>query len=849
MILLAAFSAVLARYTGQNDIIVGTPIANRNRREIENLIGFFANTLPLRAKLDGRMTYRQLLSHIKRVCLDAYSHQDLPFEKLVKDLNPGRELSRNPLFQVTFGLHPAPLSGIRLPAVVSSVVDWGQSEGVAKFDLSIMVTDSGRDLAVRLVYKTDLFEAPFINRLLGHWKTVLEAMVEGPERRMWEAPPLSRAEQGRLLAWNDTGVNYSERRWIHQLFAEQAELRPDSVAIVYEDRQVSYGELDHRANQLARHLRKLGVGPEMRVGICVERSVEMVVGLLGVLKAGGAYVPLDPEYPAERLAYMLAEAEPVALLTKEALINKIPEQTFEVVYLDTGWEEVAGNCWEAVDSGVQGENLAYVIYTSGSTGRPKGAMNTHQGIRNRLLWMQQEYGLEAGEDRVLQKTPFSFDVSVWEFFWPLMMGGCLVVARPGGHREGGYLAELMEQEQISTVHFVPSMLEVFLQEKGLERLRDLRRVICSGEALWAELRNQYYEQLKAGLHNLYGPTEAAVDVTYWRCEQQSSCSTVPIGRPIANTQLYVVDEWGQLAPVGVAGELYIGGAGVGRGYLKQPGLTAERFVPDPFGSGTGGRLYRTGDRVRWLEDGNLEFLGRLDQQVKIRGRRVELGEIEAVLGEQQGVRQSAVVVREEEGGRKRLVAYVVAEAEVELSGRQLREQLLARLPEHMAPTAYVFMPALPLTANGKLDRKALPAGEDGLERRNYVGPGTEGEEILCRIWGEVLRVERVGIQDNFFELGGDSILSVQIVARANQAGLRLTVRDMFQHQTIAALAEVAGRKPESLTHQLMENISETAALNTSLLSPDDFPLDHLSQEEFNSIINEVGVINSEIPVH
>ncbi|MDQ3917141.1 MAG: amino acid adenylation domain-containing protein, partial [Acidobacteriota bacterium] len=548
------------------------------------------------------------------------------------------------------------------------------------------------------------------------------------------------------------------------------------------------------------HLRSLGVGAESLVGLLMERSAEMVVSLLGVLKAGGAYVPLDPSYPAERLRFMLEDARVSVLLTQERLVGLTEGGGVAggpVVAVDTERALTEGGAAANVESGVTPDNLAYVIYTSGSTGRPKGAMNTHRAICNRLVWMQEEYRL-TGRDSVLQKTPFSFDVSVWEFFWPLMTGARLVVAKPGGHQDSVYLIEVIKQNEITTLHFVPSMLQVFLEEPTARGCDSLVRVICSGEALPYELQERFFERLGAELHNLYGPTEAAVDVTYWACERGGARQVVPIGRPIANIRIYLLDGRMNLVPEGVGGELYIGGVGLARGYLNRPELTAEKFVPDPFSKEPGARLYRTGDLARHLPDGSIKYLGRIDHQVKIRGLRIELGEIEAALGQHPDLQETVVVtVREDAPGDKRLVAYASPAGASAPGVRELRAYLKERLPEYMIPSAFVMLEKLPLSPNGKVDRRALPAPEQtraGLEGA-FVAPRTPAEEILAAIWQEVLGVERVGIHDNFFELGGDSILSLQVTARANQAGLRLVPAQMFQHQTVAGLAAVAGTSP------------------------------------------------------
>ncbi|HEX6292329.1 MAG TPA: amino acid adenylation domain-containing protein [Herpetosiphonaceae bacterium] len=814
MTLLTAFQIVLARYSRQDDVVVGTPISGRNRAEIEPLIGFFVNTLVLRADLRGNPSLREALGRVRAMVLAAYAHQDLPFEILVDELQPERDLSRNPLFQALFVLQNMPLPTLELPGVTLESIP--VDSGTAKFDLSLAIREGPQTLIGLLEYATDLFDAATIDRLIGHFQGLLHAIVADGDQPIMRLPLLAEAErQQMLVAWNATAVDYPPDVCLHHLVEAQARRTPDAIAVMFEDAALTYAALNARANQLAHHLQALGVGGcsqgETLVGICVERSLDLVVGLLAILKAGGAYVPLDPDYPAERLRFMLEDTDAPVLVIQQHLAERLPASGVRLVCIDADGPTIAAQPSTASQPLVTADNLAYVIYTSGSTGQPKGAMNTHRAIVNRLLWMQDTYGLTAA-DRVLQKTPFSFDVSVWEFFWPLLTGARLVVAKPGGHQDPTYLVELIARERITTLHFVPSMLQAFLDTADLRGCRSLRRVICSGEALPLAVQQRCFARLDAELHNLYGPTEAAVDVTFWPCQRESALHTVPIGRPVANTQIYLLDRYGQPVPIGVPGELHIGGVQLARGYLGRPDLTAERFVPDPFsqtGYPQGGaRLYKTGDLARFLPDGAIEYLGRLDHQVKVRGFRIELGEIEAALLQHPAVREAIVVARED-SGHTRLVAYVVEQRTVRPPGAQrtkeqaenqepetpnskLRTYLKERLPDYMVPSAFVFLDALPLTPNGKVDRRALPAPDTArpLLEQPFVAPETQIEITLARIWADVLQVEQVGVHDSFFALGGDSILIMQVIARAQQAGLRLKPRQMFQHQTIAALAAV-----------------------------------------------------------
>jgi amino acid adenylation domain-containing protein len=623
-----------------------------------------------------------------------------------------------------------------------------------------------------------------------HLRRLLESAVAHPEAGIGDIELMDDAERHEVLVtWNATAASFPPARTVVELIERQAASRPDAIALAFGGAQLTYRELNGRGNQLAHWLREHGAGVETLVGLCVERSVEMVVGILGILKAGAAYVPFDPEYPAQRLAYMLADANPPLLLTQERLAPALPAVGARLFCLDRDWGDVEGFGRDDLPTGASPENLAYCIYTSGSTGAPKGVVNTHAGLLNRLQWMQSAYRIDAS-DRVLQKTPFSFDVSVWEFLWPIMSGAVLVVAAPGVHKDPAQLRATIDRFGVTVLHFVPSMLQAFIAAGELSGCPSVRQVMCSGEVLSYELQEQFRRQHRARLHNLYGPTEASIDVSFWECRDDDR-RIVPIGHPIANTALHVLDARMKPVPIGVAGELYIGGVGLARGYLNRPELTAERFVPDPYGA-PGEKLYRTGDLARRRADGTIEFLGRRDQQVKVRGFRIELGEIEAALALHGAVREVVVMAREDEPGDKRLVAYHVATRGVAAS--ELRGFLKEKLPEYMVPAAFEQLEALPLTPNGKVDRKALPApqsGRSGLEVA-FVAPRTPAEEALARIWSEVLGIAGVGVEDNFFELGGHSLLATQVVSRVRRAlDVELPLRALFERPTIAALAELA----------------------------------------------------------
>lgn len=784
--LLAAFATLLHRYSSQEDMVIGTPASGRTRPELQQLLGVFVNTLALRTDLSGNPSFLELLKRAQAVVHSALAHEELPFEQIVRHLRPERSLGQNPFVQVLLSLqppaHPLP-SGWRIsPMALHNDLD--------RFDVSLDIEEDPDGLIGFLKYNPDLFEAETIARMVGHWQTLLEGIVARPDQPIAALPLLTPDERHRLLVeWNTTQVAYPTDQCLHHLFEAQAARSPEAIAVRFEQEALTYSELNQRANRLAHHLQRLGIGPDVLVGVCMERSLDLVVALFAILKAGGAYVPLDPDYPQERLAFMLEDAQVPVLLTHSALREHIPMGQTQVLCLDTDWPLIAQDETTNPVSAVQPQHLAYVIYTSGSTGKPKGAMNTHQGICNRLLWMQDAYQLTS-LDRVLQKTPFSFDVSVWEFFWPLIVGAELVVARPGGHRDVAYLDEVLATQQISTVHFVPSMLQIFLQGTRRQAFPHLRRVICSGEALPVELQDRFFAQFQAELHNLYGPTEAAVDVTFWACRRGAGQRTVPIGRPIANTQIYLLDQHLQPVPIGVPGELHIGGIGLARGYLNRSELTNAKFIPDPFSPEPGARLYKTGDLARYLPTGEIEYLGRLDHQVKLRGFRIELGEIEATLTQHPSVRQAVVVAREENSGDKRLVAYIIP-ADAQAPTTTLRSFLKEDLPDYMVPAVFITLDKLPLTPSGKVDRRALPAPDESSMQRDedFVAPRTSTEEQLAAIWADLLGLQRVGVTENFFALGGHSLLALRVLLRVQERfQVELPLATIFETPTIAGLA-------------------------------------------------------------
>ncbi|NUU37570.1 non-ribosomal peptide synthase/polyketide synthase [Pseudomonas sp. C2B4] len=808
MLLLASFQALLYRYSGQSDLRIGVPIGNRNRTETRGLIGFFVNTQVMRAELDGRLPFSQLLEQTRTASLDAQDYQDLPFERLVQALQGERSLSHSPLFQVMFNhqqARPAAVSGLLAGLRVEAL---NATSPTTQFDLQLDTQEEGDKLFASLTYATDLFDAERIECLARHWRNLLAGVLANPQTPLAELPLLDADERLRILdGLNDTATRYPGEVCVQRHFEARVIENPEATALVFQGQSLSYAELNRRANRLAHHLRAQGVGPEVIVGIACDRSFEMVVGLLAILKAGGAYVPLDPEYPLDRLSYMIEDSGISLLLTQEHLLAQLPTPDSVrtlCLHNNADWlSELPAT--DPVNLAVA-ENLAYMIYTSGSTGKPKGAGNRHIALHNRLEWMQQAYNL-LPSDRVLQKTPFSFDVSVWEFFWPLMKGATLVIAAPGEHRDPQRLAALIVEQAITTLHFVPSMLQAFIAADEAQTCTSLVRIICSGEALPMELQRQTLRSLpQANLYNLYGPTEAAIDVTHWTCIEEGRDS-VPIGRPIANLRTLILDSELQPLPLGAVGELYLGGVGLARGYHRRGALTAERFVVDPFGSGE--RLYRTGDLARYRADGAIDYCGRIDHQVKIRGLRIELGEIEARLQEHAEVQEAVVLALDGPSG-KQLVAYVVPQdpALVDADGERqgawreaLKNHLLGSLPDYMVPAQTVLIEQMPLSPNGKLDRKRLPAPTAQVSQRAFEAPRTEHEQVLAQIWQDVLGVEQVGRQDNFFELGGDSIISIQVVSRARRAGLSLQPRDLFQQQTLQALAAVVKEQAAPLAQQ------------------------------------------------
>ena len=785
MLLLAVLKVLTFRCTNQADLTVGTPVAGRNQQELESLIGFFVNTLVLRTTISGQPAFREFLHQVREATLGAYAHQDLPFEKLVEELAGQADPGRTPFFQVMFALEDTLIEEVVLQGLEASPIELETQS--AQFDLTVAIRESSEGLHVSFRYNTDLFEAATIERMMRHFQQLLYGIVTHPAQPISGIPMLSDEERRQiLLDWNRTKRDYGANETVLELLEHQAKETPENLAVMFEGRRLSYRELHQRANQLALFLKERRVGPEVAVGICMERSELLVIALLGTMKAGAVYVPLDPGLPAARLAKMIQDSRARLVLAQESLRSRLPRSA-EIECMDQiSWSAAAGSPG-AIPSGVTDENPAYILYTSGSTGVPKGVVITHRGLYNHMAWMHQQFPVTS-PDRVLQKTPFGFDASVWEFWAPLIAGAVLVMARPGGQQDPEYLVRCIQECQITVLQVTPMQGQMLLEQPMISGCQTLKRVFCGGETLNQDLVNQFYQRLPwARLHNLYGPTEATIDATFSECVASSSLATASLGGPIANTNVYVLDQRGELVPAGVPGELYIGGAGLARGYIGESALTAQSFLPDPFSHLPGARLYRTGDLVRWRADGNLEYLGRLDMQVKMRGYRIELGEIEAVLRQHPEVSQALVALQDNGAGEKRLTAYVVSNQGTD----EIREYLKSELPEYMIPSI-VSVSKIPLTVNGKIDYNALPAASPDASSpdRPYVAPRNAIEEQIAHACCGLLRIQRIGIHDNFFDLGGHSLLAMRLLTWTRETFQAETVplRGFFETPTVAGLA-------------------------------------------------------------
>lgn len=827
MVLLTTLNLLFYRYTQQEDIVIGTPVAGRLLRELESLLGSFVNTVLLRTDLSGNPRVRELLQRVRAVALEAYDHQEVPFEKLVEILKPERHTDHNAFFQVMFVLQNVPqtINDLSTLAVGPVEVDIKTSRS----DISLVLQESMRGLSGYVEYSTDLFEASTIERMIAHFQYLLEGIVAHPDAAITELPLLSPAEERQMLVeWNATQMAWKDDdSCIHQLIEAQAARTPETAAVVFEGQQLTYRTLNERANQLAHYLRRLGVGPEVPVGLCLDRSLEMMVGICGILKAGGAYVPLDPAYPPERLSFVIQDTQMLVLLTMQSMLALLPESPVRVICLDSEWEQIALESVEPVTSAVTSDNLAYVIYTSGSMGQPKGAMVTHHNLFSSTLARMRYY--REPVDRFLLLPSFAFDSSVAIIFWTFCQGGTLILPRSDHYADIAYLAQLIARDNVSHILCTPSLYRPLLEQPYCQQLLSLSTVVMAGEVCPKELVERHYELLPlVRLFNEYGPTEATVWCSVHECQPDSSRPIVSIGTPIPNTQIYVLDSRQQPVPVGVAGEPHIGGAGVSRGYLNRPELTARQFVPDPFSSEAGARLYKTGDRVRYLPDGEIEFLGRVDNQIKIRGYRIEPEEIKIVLESHPAVRDVVVVAREDISGNPRLVAYVVLREEQSATARDLQSYLKHRLPSYMLPSSFVLMDCLPLNPNGKVELRALPAPESGNSSlaSSFTAARDPIEEMLSAIWSQVLFIDQIDVFDDFFDLGGHSLLVTQLAARIRTMfGLELPLQTFF---SCATIAEQAVALKEAMRSQQRLETRPPAAVSRE----QDIPLSFTQQRQW-----------------
>jgi len=833
MTLLAGFQALLSRYSLQDDIAVGTPIANRNRAELEEMIGYFANTLVMRAKLFEGTTFKELVAQVRETALEAYAHQDVPFEKLVEELHPDRNLSQNPLFQVLLSLQNTPKQAFELSGLSLRLMDLGET--TSKFDISAFLSESTDGIRGRIEFNTDLFDSETIQRMIGHYETLLATAVEDQDIPLSKIPLVTGDERALIVdGWNSTKMEYPETMCLYQVIEAQAKQTPDAIAVVMGKEQISYRALDEKANQLANYLQQCGVVPETLVGVFLERSIDMVVALLGVLKAGGAYIPLDPAYPSERIGFILEDAGAKILLTQQSLVSALPPRSAGVITLDGMRGGISKESKKSPIVKLTPQNLAYVLYTSGSTGRPKGVQITHANLVNFLFSMRAEPGMTSG-DSLLAVTTLSFDIAGLEIYLPLITGAKIILASRAEAADGVRLLDLIRNRKPSIMQATPATWRMLI-EAGWEGTPDLK-VLCGGEALPGNLSAQLLPRCSE-LWNMYGPTETTIWSSVYRVRFTSA--TAPIGRPIANTSFYILDNHMQPVPIGVSGELYIGGDGVARGYLGRPELTEERFVPDSFDRRPAGKLYRTGDLAKYLPDGNVQYLGRTDFQVKIRGFRIELGEIESALAKHPAIWQAVVAAREDSPGDNRLVAYVVLKTGQQLSLGDIRVYLKKTLPDYMSPTALVTLDALPLTPNGKVDRKALPKPDVAKAVSGIVAaPRDELETRLAMIWQEIIGLQSVNITDNFFDLGGHSLMAVRLVNEVKRlTGVEIPLTALFQEATIEHLANLirgTATVPQAIVHQIQPGADRPpffAAVLAGLNSLGYVPLaKHLGSEQ------------------
>ncbi len=823
MTLIAILHTLLYRYTSQEDIITGSPIAVNSHAETENIIGLFLNMILLRTDLRGNPTFSELMKRVRDVTLGAYSNQDVPFEKLVEELHPERDPGRNALFQIMLQLSES--EDLELPGLDLTPLDF--DPGSAQFDLAVHLWEGPAGMTGFFEYNTDLFETVTIERMAGHFQTLINSVITNPGQHISELPLLTPEEKKQFVEWNDTQVDYPKNVCLHQLVEAQVERTPEAVALIYEGEHLTYGKMNVRANRLAHYLRKLGVGPGVLVGLYMERSLEMVIGLLGIIKAGGVYIPLDPSYPLQRITFMLEDSEAAVLVTQERLIEQLPVSGMKIVCVDRDWDEVEHEQPDNLTASSGPEDLSYVIYTSGSTGKPKGVAISHGALVNFLWSMKHEPGLTE-QDVLLSVTTLSFDIAALEIYLPLIVGARTVLISQEVAMDGPRLIAQLDSAGATVMQATPATWRLLLQAGW--KCNPHLKVLIGGEALTQELASELLDQ-SAEVWNMYGPTETTIWSTIWQVEREQE--KILIGRPIANTQVYILDRHMHEVPFGVSGELYIGGDGLAREYLKRPELTSEKFIVNPInilsrdGEQAADRIYSTGDLARWLPGGLIECLGRTDHQVKIRGFRIELGEIEAVLSAGPEVQHCVVVAREDTPGDKRLVAYLVPHDEAPAIDT-LRQKLKKELADYMIPSAFVMLDRLPLTPNGKVDRKALPAPDSNRpELENvYIGPRTSTEELLANIWSEVLVLKQVGVNDNFFELGGHSLLATQIISLIRSAfEMDLPLRSIFESPTAAELAEALLQSADD-----RETVEKRAALLQRI--------NELSDDEVDTMLSE-----------
>jgi amino acid adenylation domain-containing protein len=807
MTLMAAFKTLIYRYTNQHDILISTPIGTRLRPETENLVGYLLNLLIVRTDLSGNPTFRELLKREQEACVGAFAHQEVPFGKLVQELKPKQDASRNPIAQVAFLYLDFPeATAMQFLGLTATPIDI--DNGASRFDITLAMIETPEGFAISIEYISDIFEHGRMERMARHLQVLLEGIIANPDARLSDVPILTLAEQRQLQHWNDTAHQFPSTLLVHQLFEQQAALRPGAPALLFEDQALTFSEINRRANQLARHLLRRGLEPEARVGVMLPRTPDALVALLAIFKAGGCYLPLDPEYPPERLAFMLDDAAVSLLITEESLRVHLPEQATPVITLDD--EQLAEQSIENVENEVRPEQLAYIIYTSGSTGRPKGVSVEHRQLLHTLQSAQEVLKLTEA-DCLPSIASFSFDISLLELLCaPLAGGRCLLVSTHGV-LEATVTARVLKQATV--LHAVPGLMRRFVSvaRETAASGRQLRLVLVGGEAVAPELLAEMQDVWSsADVRVLYGPTEATIICAGYDVSREGAIDHQMIGRPLPNTVLRILDQAGKLVPIGVDGEICIGGAGLSRGYRERADLTAESFVPDEYSTCAGARIYRTGDRGRYLPDGNIEFTGRMDEQVKVRGFRIELGEIESVLREHESVNEAVVIALEDKGNEKRLAAYVVTAQGASRNISELRNSLKERLPDYMIPSAFVYLDALPLTSHGKIDRRALPApdAERPALAEAFIAPRTPTEKSLASIWTKLLGINRVGINDNYFELGGDSLLATQLVSQLRGVfEVELPLVNLFQYPT---LAELATSIEEAIIEQ-MEEISDEEA--------------------------------------